>query len=122
MQSDICARKSHNEPHSFLANLKIAGHKQSLRERIYVSLRDDGPQSCEQLSLRLGIRYTSVSARLSELKELLWVVRTGEDRETTGGTRAGVVRHLTFEERENMLHPKRSYQGRQGDLFDASHT
>ena len=45
MQPDICSRKSHNEPHSFLANLAIAGHKQSLRERIYVSLRDDGALS-----------------------------------------------------------------------------
>jgi len=119
MQPDICSRKSHNEPHSFLANLAIAGHKQSLRERIYVSLRDDGAQSCEQLSLRLGIRYTSVSARLSELKSMVWVVRTGEDRETTGGTRAGVVRHLTASEREDMLHPKRGYSERQGKLFDA---
>ena len=65
-ERDICSNRHSANANSFLANLRIAGRKHSLRERIYLSLLEDGPQTCEQLSLRLRIRYTTVSARLAE--------------------------------------------------------
>jgi Mn-dependent DtxR family transcriptional regulator len=117
LQPDICANRHGYEPNSFLANLRVAGRKQNLRQRIYVSLMEHGPATCEQLALRLGIRYTTCSARLSELKAMTWVVRSGQIRETTGGSDAAVVRALSAEEREKLLHPTRGYRPKQGKLF-----
>jgi Mn-dependent DtxR family transcriptional regulator len=119
LQPDICANKHGHEANSFLANARIAGRKKNLRERIYLSLAEHGPATCEQLALRLGIRYTTCSARLSELKAMRWVARSGQIKETTGGSDAAVIRHLTVEEREKLLHPTRFYTGKpkQGNLF-----
>jgi hypothetical protein len=115
---DICSARHKFEPNSFLANVRIAGRKQSLRERIYASLIEHGPATCEQLALRLVIRYTTCSARISELKAMTWCVRSGQIRETTGGSDAAVIRHLTAEEREQLLHPTRfSPRPKQGLLF-----
>lgn len=117
MLPDVCSSRHKNDANSFLANLHLHKHKPSLRERIYRSLMEQGPATCEQLSLRLNIRYTTCSARLSELKAMTWVVRSGSIRETTGGSDAAVVRHVTAEEREALLHPFRGYAPRQERLF-----
>lgn len=119
LQPDICANRHGYNAHSFLANLRVAGRKHTLRERVYLSLADDGPQTCEQLSERLGMRYTTCSARIAELKAERWVVCSGAQRKTSGGTNAAVLRHLSHEERERLLHPGREYSGRQRELFGA---
>ena len=119
MIPDVCARKHGANANSFLANLHVSGRKHTQRERIYISLSEQGPATCEELSERLGMRYTSVSARLAELKADRFVAPSGAQRETTGGEMASVMRHLTAEERECLLHPKRGYTARQAELFHA---
>ena len=117
MERDICSNRHKGNANSFLANLRIAGRKFNLRERIYLSLRDDGPQTCEQLSLRLRLRYTTVSARLSELKAMRWIGSTGEQRKTTGGDTASVMAALSEQQRQRLLDPGRQYRPRQASLF-----
>ena len=118
MKPDICSSRHKFNANSFLANLRVDGYKPNLRERIYLSLRDQGPATCEQLSARLGIRYTTCSARISELKAETWITQSGETRKTSGGSGASVLRHLTREKRELLLHPKRPrYTEKQGSLF-----
>lgn len=117
MLADICSRKHRYDPNSFLANIRIHPHKLNLCQRIYLSLVEQGEATCEQLSLRLGIRYTTTSARVSELKAMTWIMRSGAIRETTGGSDAAVLRALTEAERERVLHPSRGYRPRQRELF-----
>src|SRR5579864_8018980 len=102
-QTDICAHRSSQNPNSFLANLHVRGRKHSQRERIYLQLRDFGPATCEELSLKLGIRYTTCSARLSELKAMRFVTPSGIERKTTGGECASVMRAVTESERNSLL-------------------
>jgi hypothetical protein len=117
IQPDVCRRKHGSNPNSFLANLHVSGRKHTQRERIYLSLVEQGPATCEELSLRLGIRYTTCSARLAELKADRWITPSGAERKTTGGEWASVMRALTESERDALLHPKRGYQTRQQELF-----
>lgn len=117
-QHDICGSRSGHNAHSFLANLHVSGRKRTQRERIYLSLVEQGPATCEELSGRLTMRYTSVSARLAELKADRWVTPSGQERKTTGGEWASVMRALTEPEREALLHPSRGYTDRQGTLFE----
>lgn len=116
-RQDICQNRHGASGYSFLANLHVAGRKHSQRERIYLSLLQQGPATCEELSGRLSMRYTSVSARLAELKADRWVTPSGAQHKTTGGEMASVMRHLTAEERERLLNPKRGYRPAQGALF-----
>lgn len=117
MERDICSNRHKGNANSFLANLRVAGRKHSLCDRIYLSLYQNGPQTCEQLSLRLGIRYTTCSGRVSELKaeKLIW--ETGEQRETTAGATASVLAVTTAKERARLLEPGREYKPRQATLF-----
>jgi hypothetical protein len=116
-KTDICAHRSSQNPRSFLANLHVSGRKHSQRERIYVQLRDSGPATCEELSLGLAMRYTSVSARLAELKADRWITPSGQERKTTGGEWASVMRAVSEPERNALLNPKRGYTDQQGALF-----
>ena len=116
-QHDICRNRHGANANSFLANLHVSGRKHTQRERIYLSLVEQGPATCEELSGRLGMRYTSVSARLAELKADRFVTPSGAERKTTGGEWASVMRALTESEREALMHPKRGYQTRQQELF-----
>ncbi len=116
-QRDICRNRHGANPNSFLANLHVSGRKHTQRERIYLQLRDSGPATCEELSQWLAMRYTSVSARLAELKAARWVTPSGQERKTTGGEWASVMRAVTESERNALLHPKRAYQTRQRELF-----
>ena len=115
-RQDICAHRSSSNPNSFLANLHVSGRKRTQRERIYLALLER-PATCEELSFRLYMRYTTVSARLAELKADRFITPSGEERRTTGRDWASVMRALTAEERERLLNPKRGYSERQGVLF-----
>lgn len=117
-QRDITANRNGASANSFLANLHVAGRKRTQRERIYLWLLGFGPATCEELSVRLGLRYTSVSARLAELKRDRWVTPSGIERETTTGELASAVRAVSETEHEALTHPKRAaYQDRQAELF-----
>ena len=116
-QQDICAHRSSSNPNSFLANLHVSGRKRTQRERIYVELVEHGPATCEELSGRLGLRYTSVSARLAELKADRWITPSGAERKTTGGELASVVRAVSESEREALMRHSRGYAAAAGSAF-----
>lgn len=119
MKQDICSGKHAGNANSFLANLRVHAAKPSQRERIYLSLANDSRATCEELSVRLGIRYTACSARISELKAMRWVTYSGETRQTSGGADAAVLRAIGQAEREELLRPRTAYTGRQRELFSA---
>lgn len=119
-EPDICARRHSGNANSFLANLNVAGYKPNQRERLYLSLLNDSRATCEELSIRLGIRYSSCSARLAELKAMRWITESGERRKTSGDEWASVMRALSVDEREMLLHPQRRYTGRQAELFSGT--
>ncbi len=117
MERDICSNRHKGNANSFLANLRVAGRKHSLRERIYLSLLEHGPQTCEEVSYRLQIRYTTASARIAELKAQRWITPSGEQRETSGGATASVMRAVSEQQRQRLLDPGREYRPRQASLF-----
>lgn len=115
-EPDICSNRHNFNANSFLANLRVAKHKFTLCQRIYLALEKCGPLTCEEISFRLNLRYTTCSARIAELKAMRWITPSGITRPTTSGTYASAMRHLTAEEREALLNPKRGYEGRQKEF------
>jgi biotin operon repressor len=85
---DICANRHKGNPESAAANRRIAPHKSTQRERVLTIIRDNTPISCEQIHVRFGIRYTAVSARISELKKSGDVIKVGTTKTETGSTAA----------------------------------
>jgi hypothetical protein len=55
--------------------------------------------TCEQASIAIGIRYTTASARVSELKAEGLLVFTGERQPTSGRSVAAMLRAVTSQER-----------------------
>ena len=90
--ADICGRKSRRAPRSAEANADATPRKPSQTRRIVEHLRERGPAgaTCEELSLALGIRYTTCSARCAEIRECGWVAVAGQ-RATTAGSAADVL-------------------------------
>jgi predicted ArsR family transcriptional regulator len=102
---DICRSRHRNSPTSLEANAKVAPVKQYLRRRICAWFSERGPATCEQASNALGIRYTTMSARISELKADGLLVVTGERHRTSGGTSAAMLRTTTPEEQRKRAEP-----------------
>ena len=117
MPPDICSSRHQFNANSFLANLRVQESKHTLCQRIYLALEKHGPLTCEELSFRTQIRYSTVSARIAELKAMRWITPSGITRPTTSGTYASAMRHLTEGEREALLNSKRGYAPRQAELF-----
>jgi DNA-binding HxlR family transcriptional regulator len=91
---DITASRHRGNPESVAAHDVIQNWKEFDRSILMDYLRRRGPKTSKELSNGTGIKYTSVSARLSELKADGWVVKTGLRREG-----AAEVRAVTQEER-----------------------
>jgi len=90
---DICASRHGGSPESEDAYAAVKPRKEDLHEAILRELqrRGESGATCEQLSRALGMRYTTTSARISELKRQGRVVSTGERRPTTTGCMAAVL-------------------------------
>jgi hypothetical protein len=96
---DICGRKHGGSPTSVAANRSVHPRKPKQRESVlaFIALSGRRGCTCEEVSIALGMRYTSVSARISELKALGLVTDMEVDhqsrkrRRTTGGDWAAVV-------------------------------
>lgn len=89
--TDICARRSAHNPFSESAYALIAPSKAEVRYRIMRWFYYAGPATCEQAHLALGIRYQSMSARVSELKRDGLLYETGERARTSGGCWAALL-------------------------------
>lgn len=94
---DICANRHGGNAESVVANERIAPQKQRDRERIYdwfCEKAKDGATG-KDVSRCMNLGYTTVSARLSELKADGWLVDTGKRREG-----AAVLRAVSAEDRQ----------------------
>lgn len=89
---DICGRRHKGNRQSVRAEQSVKDRKPTQTQRIVAYLRERGMlgATCEELSIALELRYTSASARCSEMKECGWVAIAGE-RKTTGGDMADVL-------------------------------
>ncbi len=94
--SDVCARRHRGSAESVNANAAIGPHKGELRERILARLRFPGPATVKEISSDLNIHYTTVSARLSELKADRLIEKTGERREGCAVVRVSLVQGRLF--------------------------
>lgn len=89
---DVCASRHRGSKESEVANERVSPSKAELRYRIVRWFFEHGPATCEQASIALGIRYSSMSARISELKRDGLLVPTGEHCKTSGGSPAAVLK------------------------------
>lgn len=69
--NDICKNRHRGNENSQLAFKLIAPKRSSLKKQILEFIRstEDIGATSEEISYALGIRYTSVSARISEIKK-----------------------------------------------------
>jgi len=90
---DPCAGKHRGNEQSEAAHETVRLVKREQHQRILSALAVAGPygRTCEELSRWIHMAYTSVSARLSELKRSGEVLETGETRPTSSGCQAAVV-------------------------------
>lgn len=98
MIQDVCLRKHKGNAESVAANERVAPFKDRDRERIYRwFLEKAGSQGAtsKEVTRCLGIPYTTVSGRLSELKAAKWLCETGQRRDG-----AAVLVAVTAEERK----------------------
>lgn len=104
---DICRVKHGRNPESEGANARVHRAKYELRTLVYEWFlrRGLGGATCEQASIELGMRYTTASARISELKADRWLIPTGRKQKTSTGSSAALVRAQTEAERAGRIHP-----------------
>ena len=97
---DICGNRHKGNAESAEAHRRVVQTKKALWKRIYnyvLACRANG-STVEELAIRLKLRYSTVSARVSELKCGVLIdgtthklVESGERRKTTGGSTAAVL-------------------------------
>jgi DNA-binding MarR family transcriptional regulator len=78
---DITRNRHRGNAESEAANANVASRKEAQRWHVWNYLRVDGPHTSKEITVALMMNYTSVSARLSELKALNLIEKTGERRE-----------------------------------------
>lgn len=89
---DITAARHGGNDESTAAFAKVEPHRQRQREDILALLRSVSlGLTVEEISNRLGMRMTSVSARASELKRDHLIRPSGRRRETSTGAGAAVL-------------------------------
>lgn len=93
---DICANRHGGNAESVAANKRVTPTKAELRISIYDYIASRGAEGAttEEVSIALGIRYTTASARISELEADRWVRKAGR-RPTSGGSTAAVLQALS---------------------------
>lgn len=84
MKTDICANRHGGNAESVAANKRT--DKERDAGRIIYLLNECGDFTCEEVSNHLGMRYTTVSARMSELKRDGLIEPTTRRKTRTGAT------------------------------------
>lgn len=79
--SDICRNRHQRNQQSKDANARIQPCKRTLQLRILNHLKANGGATSKEIRDALSIPYTTVSARLSELKQSREVRATAERRD-----------------------------------------
>jgi predicted HTH transcriptional regulator len=86
--SDVCARRHRGSAESRAANERVQSFKLEDQSRIWLYLLANGPATSKEISSALHMGYTTVSARMSELKAEDWLRPTGERRDGAAVLRA----------------------------------
>jgi hypothetical protein len=102
--SDICARRHRGNAESRDANKIAQRSKSECRGLLYAWFQAQGLAggTCHEASVSTGIRYTTCSARISELKAEGFLVPTGERRKTPTGAGAAVLKAVKPEPKANQ--------------------
>lgn len=102
--TDVCARRSAGNAFSEAAHERVAPAKADLKFRIaeWFFYRGDAGATCEEASIAMAIRYSTMSARLSELKMEGLLEFAGDRRKTSGGSWAAVLRVRRKREPEQL--------------------
>jgi hypothetical protein len=89
---DICARKHKGNPQSVEANKQAGSNKARDRQRVveFIKSRGEYGATTEEASEALELRYTTASARFSDLKRDGLIVESGRTRKTRSGCAAAV--------------------------------
>jgi hypothetical protein len=92
-QADICRNRHGGSATSEAANERVAPHKGSLRASVlrFIRVRGQFGATVEEISEICKLRYTTVSARVSELKRDGLVIASGRTRKTYSGSEAAVL-------------------------------
>lgn len=90
LEDDICRNKHKGNPESEEANLRT--NKEIQRWRIIEAFKPANELIAEQVEKLTGMRRSTVSARVSELKRDGILMKTGERRPTSTGCNAAVLR------------------------------
>lgn len=100
---DVCRSRHGGNAESEAANKRVHHAKFESRTMIYEWFLTQGSAgaTCEACSRDLGVRYTTASARISELKRDRWLVPTGRKHKTSTGASAAVLRAVSEFERSN---------------------
>jgi hypothetical protein len=90
---DITARKHKGNPESRAANERLHPRKSELRDRFYNWFVERGPRGAvaEEAEIALGFARGTGQPRVTELKALGKLVKTGERRDTSTGNKAAVL-------------------------------
>ena len=78
---DVTRNRHRGSPESEEANRRVSARKFADRELLIAHLIHYGPKTSKELSDFIPMGYTTVSARLSELKAQGRIEKTGERRE-----------------------------------------
>jgi hypothetical protein len=100
--SDICAKRSAYNAFSEAAHARVVPGKADLRFHLMEWFFMHGPATCEDAAKALDMRYTTASARISELKMDGLLEFTGDRRKTSGGSFAAVLRVRRKREPEQL--------------------
>ncbi len=94
---DICRNRHRDNSESNSANARVNPAKADMRYRImrFFYERGDRGATCEQAAIALALRYTTASARISELKAEGLLAFTGEHAKTSGGASAALLKVAT---------------------------
>lgn len=88
---DITSAKHGGDPMSEAAHESVKSTKADVQQRILDHLRTNGPATCWEISVALGLPYTSASARCSEIRRDERAYATGRTRATPTGSFAQVL-------------------------------
>jgi hypothetical protein len=88
---DICRNRHQGNPESEAANLQTNKARDRAKVIAHITAQGARGSTCEELSVSLGLRYTTASARCSELKADGVIVTSGERRPTQTGSMAAVL-------------------------------
>jgi len=72
----------------------------------WFAIQGSAGSTCERAAHELGVRYTTCSGRISELKADGWIVATGARSKTSGGSSCAVLRAVSKAERERNRSPQ----------------